>query len=218
MGLLDYVEYGAAWIFKNAKGHDDKLFTKGPAFIDLPEATFEVESPDCGPSGSPMKLEYTQWNEPTARFPELKWTKPSLDVKEYVLICEDPDAPFPTPGTHGLYVKVPEHVIGVTASDFEVVDEGAAEKKLRGPFKLGKNRRGTVYTGPRPPLGHGPHRYLYEVIALKEPLDEKKLSVVPTKDEVAEDIKGKVVGWGVWVGVYEHRKEGFEAWVKTPGS
>jgi len=53
---------------------------------------------------------------------------------------------------------------------------------------------------------------------LREPLDEKKLSLVPTKDEVAEEIKGKVVGWGVWVGVYENRKEGFEAWVKSPAS
>jgi len=171
----------------------------------------DEESPECGASGSLMKLEHTEWG--TRKFPELKWTTPTPEVKQYILICEDPDSPFKTPGTHGLYL-LPPQVTGLTASDFEVVDESAAEKKLKGPLKLGRNRRGTVYTGPRPILGHGPHRYFYELVALKEPVDEKRLSAVPTKDELAVEILGKVIGWGVWVGVYENKKVGFEPWVQ----
>jgi phosphatidylethanolamine-binding protein (PEBP) family uncharacterized protein len=151
-----------------------------------------------------MKLEHSEWG--SRRFPELKWASPPPEVKQYLLLCEDPDAPFKIPGTHGIYHSIPPSVNSISASDFELIDETAVDKKLKGPLKLGKNRRGTVYTGPRPLLGHGPHRYFYELIALKEPVDEKKLSAVPTKDELSIEITGKVVGWGVWVGVYEIRR------------
>lgn len=216
MGFLDYIEYGASWIFINAKEHDSGLFTKGPAFKDFPNPTFDLESPECGPSNSNLSLEHSEWG--SRKFPEFKWTQPSPDVKEYLLICEDPDAPFKEPGTHGLYYAIPPTVTQITADYFEVVDEKTQQKKLKGPLKLGKNRRGTVYTGARPLLGHGPHRYFYELIALKEPIDERGLSVVPTKDELAAAIVGKVIGWGVWVGIYENQKDGFKSLVKTPKS
>ena len=48
------------------------------------------------------------------------------------------------------------------------------------------------------------------MIALKEIVDETKVSAVPTKDELAVEIVGKVIGWGVWIGVYEDKKAGFE--------
>ena len=146
----------------------------------------------------------------------MKWTLPSPEVKQYLLIVEDPDAPFKEPGTHGLYYAIPATVTGISNADFEVVDAEAVQTKLKGPLKLGKNRRGTVYTGARPLLGHGPHRYFFELIALKEEVNEKGLSAVPTKEELAKAINGKVVGWGLWVGIYENEKEGFKSLVKTP--
>lgn len=214
MGFLDYIEYSASWIFINAKGHDAGLFTKGPAFKDFPNPTFDLESPEIGPSNSHMKHEHTEWG--SRKLPELKWAQPSPDVKQYVLIVEDPDAPFKDPGTHGLYYAIPANVTQITDADLEVLDGKSIQKKLKGPLKLGKNRRGTVYTGARPLLGHGPHRYFYELIALKEPVDEKGLRPVPTKDELAAAIVGKVAGWGLWVGIYENQKDGFKSLAKAP--
>jgi hypothetical protein len=43
----------------------------------------------------------------------------------------------------------------------------------------------------------------YEVIALGEPLDPKLLSSKATREQVADAIVGKVLGWGMWVGSYE---------------
>ena len=207
MEVLHYLEYGLGKLLYNLRARDAKLFIKGPAFADFPEPTIEMNSPDCGPTNSTMKREFTQYGED--RFPELEWTLPpaiAAAIKEYLLVCEDPDAPLPWPPTHGLYYAIPSSMTRITASDMALDKEkSAAERKLvlKGPFCASKNIRGSHYGGPRPPFGHGPHRYFYELIALKEPLDVAKLSVMPTKKQLADAIVDKVVGWGVWVGVYE---------------
>lgn len=203
--ILNSIEYGLGRLLFNVKAHDNKLFTKGPAFASLIEPTFEVNSPDCGPSNSIMKLEYTQLSED--RFPELKWSTPSPDVKEYLLVVEDADAPLPFTPTHGLYYSIPAATTTITNSDVRALDLAGKETTLNGGFRLGKNLRGTVYGGPRPVMGHGPHRYYYQLIALKEPVDVEKLSAMATKKELAEEIVGKVAGWGVWIGVFERKWE-----------
>ena len=206
MEVLQYLEYGLARLLYNLRGRDAKLFIKGPAFADFPEPTIEINSPDCGPSNSTMKLEYTQYGED--RFPELDWSLPPTlagQVKEYLLVSEDPDAPLPSPPTHGLCYAIPPSTTRITASDMALDKEKSTGKKwvLKGGFHTSKNILGKHYGGPRPPLGHGPHRYFYELIALKEPVDFTKLSEMPTKKELAAAIVRKVAGWGQWVGVFE---------------
>ena len=206
MGLLDYVEYCLSWLFLNFKGRDAKLFTKGPAFADFPEPTITITSPDCGPSGSVMKPEYTQVG--ASRFPEFQWPTASAEVKEYILICEDPDAPLPTPIYHSLFYAIPPHTSKITASDIELVKvDGKGEASPKGGFRFVKNMRGKHYVGPKPLLGHGPHRYFYQLIALNEPLDLATLGEKVTKDQLAAAIMGKVVGWGNWVGSFERKWE-----------
>ena len=78
---------------------------------------------------------------------------------------------------------------------------------MKGGFRLGKNIRGTVYSGPRPVMGHGAHRYYYQLIALKEPVDVENMSAMATKKELSEEIVGKVAGWGVWIGIFERKWE-----------
>ena len=53
------------------------------------------------------------------------------------------------------------------------------------------------YGGPKPLMGHGPHRYFDQLVALKEPVNAGKLGGKVTKDGLGADIVGKVVGWGV---------------------
>lgn len=64
-----------------------------------------------------------------------------------------------------------------------------------------------VNGGPKRPLGHGVHRYFYTLVALDEPLDTTKLSPVATKKEIGEEIKAKMVGWGLWIALYERKWE-----------
>ena len=203
MAILDYVETILAWVFAKQKGRHAKLFVKGPAFVDFPEPTFVVDSPDCGQSGSYMKPEYTQIGD--SRFPELTWSTLSVEVKEYIIVVEDPDAPFPMPATHALFYSIPSQTERIVPSDIELIPGREEAKVLRGEFKYGKNLRGTIYSGPRPLLNHGSHDYYYQIIALKEPMDTTKMSAIPTKSEMAAEVVGKVLGWGAWVGAFERK-------------
>jgi len=205
MSIFSSVEYYLGRLLINQKGHDKGLFCKTPAFASMPEPTFTVTSPDCGPSNSHMKEEHTSYGKD--RFPELAWEKPSPDVVEYVLIVEDPDAPLPMAITHGLFYAIPGDKTLITHDDISVREVVGKEKHMKGGFRLGRNINGSVYGGPKPPLGHGVHRYHYTVVALNEPLDTSKMSASATKKEIATAIEGKMAGWGLWVGLYERKRE-----------
>jgi phosphatidylethanolamine-binding protein (PEBP) family uncharacterized protein len=201
MGIPPFIEGCLGSLFSNAKGRDAKLFIKERAFSSFPEPTFVVESPDCGPSGSAMGEDYSQLG--SERFPLLKWNTDSLapEIKEYLIIVEDPDAPLPTPITHGLYWGITGETTGFGG---EAVKPNGDVKGGKG-YRVGKNRKGTVYLGPRPVLGHGEHRYMFDVIGLKEKLDAKNLNEIPTKEDLSKAIDGKVVGWGRWMGTFERK-------------
>ena len=156
MGVWNYIEYGLARMLINFRGRDEQLFFKGPAFAVCPNPTFEIESPDCGKTNCAMTDEYSQVG--TGRMPELKWPTASPDVKEWLIISEDPDAPLPAPIVHGIYYSIPPTTTSICPRDFELVEGKDKAKLLKSGFKLGKNRHSSVYTAPRPPLGHGPHR------------------------------------------------------------
>ncbi|KAI9833364.1 MAG: hypothetical protein M1838_005588 [Thelocarpon superellum] len=204
--MAEYLEAGLGWLLSSLRARDDKLFIKGEAFADHPEPTLIVNSPECGASNSALSLRHAQLGP--SQFPHLAWHTDAAtpSIKEYLLIVEDPDAPLPTPVTHGLYYAIPASVTHVTNEDFQLVSEESGDHSLYGGFKFGQNRRGTVYSGPRPVMGHGPHRYWFEVIGLKEPVDLAALSPKATKEELAREITGKVRGWGVWIGMYERKR------------
>lgn len=205
MGIANSIQYGVGRMLINQKGRDKGLFFKTAPFASMPEPTFTITSTDCGDSNSHMKEEYTGYGKD--RFPELSWKKPSAEVVEYVLIVEDPDAPLPMPITHGLFYAIPGDKTSITHDDLTIDKVVGKEKHLKGGFRLGKNIIGSVYGGPKPPLGHGVHRYFYTLVALKAPLDTKTLSPLATKKEIGEAMEGKMVGWGQWIGLYERKWE-----------
>ncbi|RDW82395.1 hypothetical protein BP6252_03507 [Coleophoma cylindrospora] len=215
-GVLKYVEYTASLLFQNVKGHDVGLFIKSPAFTNdakLAKPTIVITSPDCGPSPAKLNVEYTQFYDPptAVKMPSLSWDLPAdiqENVKEYVLLCEDPDAPSfsKTPSLHGLWYGISGNARSVRPEDFVVKEESEGGPcSLQGGFRLGKNRRGTVYTPPRPLLEHGPHRYFFQLVALKEPLELEGLSPRATKAELEKECAGKILAWGVWEGSFENK-------------
>lgn len=114
---------------------------------------------------------------------------------------EDPDAPLPSPIVHGIYY-------GISGESKEFGGEGVVPSgglKAGKGFKVGRNRKGTVYIGPRPVLGHGVHRYMFDVVGLREEL--VGLNECPTKEELVKAVEGKVVGWGRWMGTFERKWE-----------
>ncbi len=208
-----FIEYTLGKLLSSCKGHEAKVFTKGPAFNNLPNPTIDLTCPECGPSGSTMKLHHTQVgpDESKDRFPNLTWKRVE-GAKEYILLCEDVDLPVPAVVFHGLFYSIPGSTTAVTADDMDPVDAAADAKKTGGPylakggFKYLKNIQGSHYGGPKPLMGHGPHRYYYQLVALKEPVDTDKMGKL-TKDGLGAAIVGNVIGWGQWIGAYERKWE-----------
>ncbi|KKY27050.1 hypothetical protein UCRPC4_g01275 [Phaeomoniella chlamydospora] len=208
MAITDYIEWALAKALYSSRGHDAGIFTRTPPFKDIPE-NLTITSPDNGPSGSKLKPEFTQVGPD--RFPTLTWIPPSdIQIAEYILICEDVDAPLPQPIVHGLFWGIPGTVTKVTDEDIQL--KNLAEGKqggIKAGWVIGRNRKGTHYFGAKPLLEHGTHRYFFEVVALEDKIErdelEKDLEENMTKEELVKRIDGKVVGWGNWVGEFERR-------------
>lgn len=185
-------------------GHDAGLIQHTPPFAEHPKPSVTVECPEIGPSGSQIPVKYSFFGEDL--FPTLKWSAPPAvadNIKEWLLVVEDPDAPLAEPVVHGLYYSIPASKCSVSNEDLKPTAAGS--HLLRGGFQYGANRRGTIYIPPRGMLGHGPHRYFFQVIGLLEPLAVSKLGAVVTKTEIIGLIEGRVVAWGQWMGVWERK-------------
>jgi phosphatidylethanolamine-binding protein (PEBP) family uncharacterized protein len=109
--MFSLVEVTAAWLLKNQRGRDAKMFPTNPAFASHPKPTITTTSPDCGDADAQLAMEYTRAGG--GKFPELSWTVPSElrdSVKEWLLVSEDADAPLPTPIAHGLVLTIDSNV------------------------------------------------------------------------------------------------------------
>ena len=207
------MEYTLGKLASYCRGHEANAFTKGSAFKDLPSPTIDLTCSECGPSGATLKLHHTQLGSDGSkdRFPNLSW-KGVEGAKEYILLCEDVDLPIPAVLLHGLFYSIPGSTTAITAADMNPVDVAADAKKTNGPymakggFKYLKNILGSHYVGPKPVLGHGLHRYYYQLVALKEPVNTDKMGKV-TKDSLSAAIVGNVIEWGLWIGVFERKWE-----------
>lgn len=198
---MEYVERILSFALSGRRGHDAGLISKTSPFKAHPEPTLALECPDIGESGSKIPREYSFFE--AGHFPTLKWPKAEpLGIKEWLLIVEDPDAPLAEPVTHGIYYSIAPSRTGVSYEDFEE-EKDRGNFNLKGGFKYGMNRRKTVYIPPRGMLGHGPHRYFFELVGLSEPVDTAGLSSPATKEEIVSRIDGKVVAWGQWIGMWE---------------
>ncbi|KAL1602335.1 hypothetical protein SLS60_005751 [Paraconiothyrium brasiliense] len=203
MWLLNLLEYLIGRLLYRRRGYDaDCLFNTAP-FASHPKPTIPLESPDCGASGAQLRDDYSAFG--AGRIPSFTWPATSSHIKEYLFLAEDPDAPLGHANVHGIYLGIPASTTSLSPEDLEVVREEDGVKVVKSGWTVGKNRRGWVYVPARPPRGHGSHRYFFMLVGLSERLDLKRLSRVPTKEEVVSEIEGKVVEWGLWKGTYESR-------------
>ena len=137
-------------------------------------------------NGGAIPRKYTGEGEDVS--PPLSWSNVPEGTKEFALICDDPDAPRPTPWVHWVLYKI-------SASVRELA-EGSS-----GGAREGRNDFGnTGYGGPMPPPGHGVHHYHFKVYALDTELD---LPPGATKEQLLGAMKGHVLAEGELVGTYE---------------
>lgn len=108
--------------------------------------------------------------------PALAWSGVPSGTAELLLVIEDPDAPMATPYIHGLALIEPS-VVALPQGALSVEGPGSGPGPALGPgpgpgrgVRLLRSSSGRGWIGMAPPKGHGPHRYVFQLFALAEPL------------------------------------------------
>jgi len=204
--LSNYIETVIGRTLYSLRGHDSLLVTRNRKIGSLPDC-IHVSSPEFPSDDSPHKMLVTHTQVGENRFPELEWKfinheSESLKVHSWVIVVEDADAPLPKPIIHGIYFGIPALKMSIGPADF--VKDESANRALLGGFRYGLNRRGTIYSGPRPIMGHGTHRYFYQVIGVGEGFDVTKAEVDGVgRDILVEELERSALCFGEWVGSFE---------------
>lgn len=119
--------------------------------------------------------------------PPLRWSQIPEGTAELALVCEDPDAPG------GAFLHWALAGIPTSASGME------AGKPLQEAVPGVNDFGAEGYGGPHPPPDDRPHRYVFRVYALREPLD---LAPGFKVDELRAAMEEKVIASGELVGTY----------------
>ncbi len=152
---------------------------------------FKLTSSDLE-NGKFIDIKFTCQGE--NKSPMLKWEGFSEKTESFVLIVDDPDAPFGT-FVHWVLYNIPK--------DVNELKQGIGrDKTLKNGMTQGINDFGRIgYDGPCPPPGR-PHRYFFKLYAL-----DSTLNLEPSlrKNEVLEKIKGHVLGKAELMVYYQRR-------------
>jgi len=126
--------------------------------------------------------------------PPLDWNGVPDGTMELAPILEDPDAPLPRPFLHLIAYGIPR--------DLKRLPEGALGEEGPG-LRFGKNTTGARgYMGPRPIPAQGPHRYVFQILALNRPTE---FGSAPNLKDFLNGISGIVIGRGWLVGTFERQ-------------
>jgi len=120
--------------------------------------------------------------------PQLEWSGLPLGTKQLALICHDPDAPMPRGFTHWVIYGIPPTASGIVEAGGGVFTEGVNSSGEPG------------YTGPIPPVGHGPHHYFFWLYALDKELD---LKLGLDREQLLGAIEDHMIEQARLVGIYE---------------
>lgn len=147
--------------------------------------------------GQPIPKLYT--GEGENRSPPLRWSDVLEGARSFALVCEDPDAPT-RPGKEHPFVHWV--VYGLSAATTALPEGLSRDEELRVPIlaRQGQNSFGRIgYGGPLPPVGHGPHRYVFTLYALDT---DVALRGGATKAELLEAIRPHVIDQATLKGTY----------------
>jgi Raf kinase inhibitor-like YbhB/YbcL family protein len=179
--LLRPIRAGDRYLAWNAPGIDgvpDRIRLVSPAFNDNGTIPTRYAGAGVGENVSPP----------------LSWSDMPKETAELVLIMQDPDAPLLRPVVHLIALSI--------APDRDEIEEDHLSSPPEGQeIRFGQGLYGrTGYAGPRPVRGHGPHRYVFQIFALKERIS---LPAKPGIDAVLAGMGGSVLARGRLTGLYE---------------
>jgi Raf kinase inhibitor-like YbhB/YbcL family protein len=148
-------------------------------------AGIELRSPSFGDQ-QPIPARHAKDHDNLS--PALEWSGVPQQAVELAVLCQDPDAPRGT-FTHWVLAGL------------EPTATGLAEGERPATAVEGRNDFGEEgYSGPLPPVGHGPHRYFFQVFAASAPLG---LTAGASAHDLRRALEGKELASGTLVGTYQ---------------
>jgi Raf kinase inhibitor-like YbhB/YbcL family protein len=164
---------------------------------------FQLSSPDIKPGG-PIANEQVfkgfGCNGGNVS-PALAWKEAPKGTKSFALLVHDPDAPTGGAGWwHWAVYNLP--------ADAKGLDKGAGTadgaKLPKGAVQPNTDFGAPGWGGPCPPVGHGAHRYIFTLHALKT--DKLELPEGATASLVGFMVNANSIGKAVLVGKYGRKK------------
>jgi len=160
--------------------------------------TLVVTSPDFADGGPIPRIHAGVRLGGQELSPALAWSGVPSGTAELLLVIEDPDAPMATPYIHGLALIEPS-VVALAQGALSAAHPGGA-----GGVRLLRSSSGRGWIGMAPPKGHGPHRYVFQLFALAEPLSiDSKGGVEEAQPRKVLAAAGPVLARGRIDGVYQ---------------
>jgi Raf kinase inhibitor-like YbhB/YbcL family protein len=127
--------------------------------------------------------------------PPLEWFGVK-NAKAYAIVVEDPDAPRQEPFIHWMIWNIPGEARALPQGLPNTAELMRPQGAVQGRNDMG----GFGWFGPRPPVGHGVHRYYFQIFALDMPLEMGPLT--PLK-ELLNALKAHTVAEGEMMATYE---------------
>ncbi len=151
-----------------------------------------VTSPAVGPEGR-IDAVFSQDGDDVS--PELAWS-PVEEAQAWAVIVQDPDAPQTDPVTHWAIWDIPGQAVGLPQNIEKLNRPVTPQDAIQG-----RNGAGAYgWMGPKPPPGHGMHRYHFQVFALAKPLGLDPSTQLP---DLINALKGNTVAAGELIGTFE---------------
>ena len=193
--MLEKIPHWLGAALKNVRAGHDKLTLARLELSGLP--SLDLASPAFAP-GDRLPPRFTADGEGVS--PPLTWRNVPDGTVSLGLIVEDPDAPTPRPMVHAIVVDIDPQLNGLAEGAIRVDGDGEGGKDV------GKNSRfAEGWLPPDPPTGHGPHDYVFQLLALGPGSDAGEPS--PGRSDFIGHVAGRVLAAGVLVGTYSRGEE-----------
>ena len=131
--------------------------------------------------------------------PPLSWDAVPAGTASVALIVEDADSPTPHPLVHAI-------VVGLPGGNGRL-EEGALSsgEPRAGGLDVGQNSYfQAAWLPPDPPRGHGEHRYVFQVYAMRE---GPPYSDTPGRREFIAAVLDRALAVGCLIGTYEREEK-----------
>lgn len=200
-----FVQQALSFLLRNRHAGDAALACNDPLLAALPR-TLALRSEAFAHEGAMARV-HAGPGVGGDRSPPLEWNPLPDGATHWALVLEDPDAPLKRPFVHAIAVG-PASVSRLVEGDLNAANARSGVYPPQA-LRFGRNTMGPPgYAGPRPLPGHGPHRYVFQLYALRMAPDDAALAGgLPA---LLPFLRREAVATGRLDGFYERDRQGRE--------